>query len=586
MPAPPRTQAPPPRIRIELAGPMIDCGRYPVKRTRRRHRRGLGRHLPRRPRRPARRRPLPAPGETAVARGAARARSTPTHNGDRWAGAFAVDALGRWAVDDRGVGRRLRHLARRARAQGRRRPDRPERRARRRASSLLRDAAAARPTAADRSTARGGRGGARERRARRPGARRRARRARRAGRAALARSRTMPSAVRRSTSTACARRFGSWYELFPRSFGGFKGVRGAAPAARRARLRRPLPAADPPDRRDEPQGPQQHARRRPRRPRQPVGDRPHEHGGHDAIHPDLGTIEDFDALVAGGARSTASTSRSTSRSSARRPPVAHRAPGVVQPPPRRHAQVRREPAQEVPGHLQRQLGHARTGAASGRRCYDVVRHWVDHGVRVFRVDNPHTKPLAVLGVADRPRSARTHPDVIFLAEAFTRRGDDAHARQARLQPVLHVLHVEELALGAHGVRRRARAHRGGASTSGRTSSSTRRTSSPSTSSTAARRRSPRGSSSPRRSARPTASTPASSTSRTCRRARARGVPRLREVRDQAAPRSTARCCRSSQRLNQIRREQPGAAAPREPAVPRDGERRAHRLRQARGPTTS
>ena len=43
-------------------------------------------------------------------------------------------------------------------------------------------------------------------------------------------------------------RFGAWYELFPRSFGGFEGVAEAPAEARRARLRRPLPAADPPDR--------------------------------------------------------------------------------------------------------------------------------------------------------------------------------------------------------------------------------------------------------------------------------------------------------------------------------------------------
>ncbi len=61
--------------------------------------------------------------------------------------------------------------------------------------------------------------------------------------------------------------------------------------------------------------------------------------------------------------------------------------------------------------------------------------WIDRGVTVFRVDNPHTKPLRVLGVADRARSARTHPDVVFLAEAFTRPRDDAHAGQGRVQPV-------------------------------------------------------------------------------------------------------------------------------------------------------
>jgi starch synthase (maltosyl-transferring) len=50
---------------------------------------------------------------------------------------------------------------------------------------------------------------------------------------------------------------------------------------------------------------------------------------------------------------------------------------------------------------------------------DVVLHWVGHGVRVFRVDNPHTKPLPFWEwLIEEVR--RDHPDVIFLAEAFTR----------------------------------------------------------------------------------------------------------------------------------------------------------------------
>src|SRR5690606_28809462 len=50
---------------------------------------------------------------------------------------------------------------------------------------------------------------------------------------------------------------------------------------------------------------------------------------------------------------------------------------------------------------------------------DVVRHWIGEGVRTFRVDNPHTKPLPFWEwlIADI-RGAR--PDVIFLSEAFTR----------------------------------------------------------------------------------------------------------------------------------------------------------------------
>jgi starch synthase (maltosyl-transferring) len=49
----------------------------------------------------------------------------------------------------------------------------------------------------------------------------------------------------------------------------------------------------------------------------------------------------------------------------------------------------------------------------------VVLGWVEEGVKIFRVDNPHTKPLSVLGMDDR-RHPRPHPDVMFLAEAFTK----------------------------------------------------------------------------------------------------------------------------------------------------------------------
>ncbi len=49
----------------------------------------------------------------------------------------------------------------------------------------------------------------------------------------------------------------------------------------------------------------------------------------------------------------------------------------------------------------------------------VVRHWIAQGVRIFRVDNPHTKPLQFWEWLIREVTA-TEPDVVFLAEAFTR----------------------------------------------------------------------------------------------------------------------------------------------------------------------
>jgi starch synthase (maltosyl-transferring) len=51
-------------------------------------------------------------------------------------------------------------------------------------------------------------------------------------------------------------------------------------------------------------------------------------------------------------------------------------------------------------------------------CRDVLHHWIDQGVRIFRVDNPHTKPLTFWAwLLEDVR--RDHPDVIFLSEAFT-----------------------------------------------------------------------------------------------------------------------------------------------------------------------
>src|SRR4029453_6289397 len=52
-------------------------------------------------------------------------------------------------------------------------------------------------------------------------------------------------------------------------------------------------------------------------------------------------------------------------------------------------------------------------------CRDIVLHWAGQGIRIFRVDNPHTKPIAFWAWMIDEIRAR-HPDVILLSEAFTR----------------------------------------------------------------------------------------------------------------------------------------------------------------------
>ena len=80
-----------------------------------------------------------------------------------------------------------------------------------------------------------------------------------------------------------------------------------------------------------------------------------------------------------------------------RPSLGHGAPRVVPPPPRRLDRLRREPAEEVPGHLPDQLlarQPRRDRVALWEACQEILEYWIGRASRIFRVDNPHTKPFA------------------------------------------------------------------------------------------------------------------------------------------------------------------------------------------------
>jgi starch synthase (maltosyl-transferring) len=143
-------------------------------------------------------------------------------------------------------------------------------------------------------------------------------------------------------------RFGAWYELFPRSFGGFTGVAKVLP--RLAELGFDVVYLPPihPIGETNRKGPNNALVAGPDDPGSPwaIGSAA---GGHEAIDPGLGTWDDFDAMVA-AARKAGLRDPVLARSS-----VAPRAPGVVQPAAGRDAQVRRESSEALPGHLQRQL---------------------------------------------------------------------------------------------------------------------------------------------------------------------------------------------------------------------------------------
>ncbi|MFF3402092.1 alpha-1,4-glucan--maltose-1-phosphate maltosyltransferase [Streptomyces sp. NPDC002659] len=140
-------------------------------------------------------------------------------------------------------------------------------------------------------------------------------------------------------------------------------------------------------------------------------------GGHDALHPDLGTFEDFDHFV-----ETARDLRMevaldfALQCSPDHPWVEkhpewfhHRADGTIayaENPPKKYQDI-------YPIAFEADM----RGLVN--ETVRVLRFWMDHGVRIFRVDNPHTKPVVFWEkvIADINRS---DPDVMFLAEAFTR----------------------------------------------------------------------------------------------------------------------------------------------------------------------
>ena len=72
----------------------------------------------------------------------------------------------------------------------------------------------------------------------------------------------------------------------------------------------------------------------------------------------------------------------------------------------------------------------------------ILKLWMSHGVRIFRVDNPHTKPVNfwawLLGEV-----RKTDPDVLFLAEAFTKPAMMQALGKVGYQQSLHLLHLAE-----------------------------------------------------------------------------------------------------------------------------------------------
>ncbi|MEA2287540.1 MAG: hypothetical protein QOJ21_3583 [Solirubrobacteraceae bacterium] len=413
MPAQPRSQAPPARIRIQLPQPAIECGRWPVKRT---------------------------VGDTVtvsadvfrdgheVLRAVVRSRPAGSrqwnespmrpvdahHNGVRWTGEFTVDSMGpwQWSIQtwvDLFAGWRD-EVARKLAA------GQPDMRGEASEGAVLLRQTAERAKSDDRSLLES------------------AAQALDAGESVEAAldprlAEIVERCATRSELTDMERpldvyvdavlaRFGSWYELFPRSFGGFRGVQEQIP--RIAELGFDvlyLPPIHPIGHRNR-KGRNNTLLAEPGDPGSPwaIGD---ETGGHGAIHQELGSIEDFDALVQTAREHDVFIALDFAIQASADHPWLTEHPEWFNRRPDGTLKYAENPPKKYQD-IYNFNWNSEDWQGLWNALLEVVRHWVSHGVRVFRVDNPHTKPMPFWEWLIKEIHS-TDPDVIFLAEAFTRR---------------------------------------------------------------------------------------------------------------------------------------------------------------------
>lgn len=141
-------------------------------------------------------------------------------------------------------------------------------------------------------------------------------------------------------------------------------------------------------------------------------------GGHKAVHPDLGTIEDFRRFVRAARETGLEVALDFAIQCAPDHPYVREHPEWFQWRPDGTIRYAENPPKKYQDIVNVNF-HGPHVRALWKEMLDVVMFWIGHGVTIFRVDNPHTKPVPfwewlIRGVQDR------HPEIVFLAEAFTR----------------------------------------------------------------------------------------------------------------------------------------------------------------------
>lgn len=236
-------------------------------------------------------------------------------------------------------------------------------------------------------------------------------------------SRTYPLRVDRERAL-----YGSWYEIFPRSIGAYKDQEGhwhsgtlrtaAADLPRIAGMGFDVAYLTPvhPIGTTFRKGRNNTLEATPEDPGSPYGIGSPE-GGHDAIHPDLGDFDDFDYFVKKAKGLGLEVALDLALQCSPDHPwvkdhpewFKHRPDGTIayaENPPKKYQDI-----------YPLVFDQDYRGLYNAVR--DVIQKWIDHGVTIFRVDNPHTKPVQFWQEI-LAEFHHKHPEVLFLAEAFTR----------------------------------------------------------------------------------------------------------------------------------------------------------------------
>src|SRR5690606_11972372 len=141
-------------------------------------------------------------------------------------------------------------------------------------------------------------------------------------------------------------------------------------------------------------------------------------GGHTAVHPELGTLDDFRRVVDAARALGMEIALDFAIQCAPDHPWLEQHPSWFRYRPDGTIKYAENPPAKSRDIVNVAL-YCRARDAPWAELRDVVLFWCDQGVRTFRVDNPHTKPVPFWEWLIREVQDR-HPDTIFLSEAFTR----------------------------------------------------------------------------------------------------------------------------------------------------------------------